>query len=180
MTALDVTRGFMDLAPRTTTLYDLSAEYLRVLDLLEDAGDDDQALELELDQLAGQITHKAEAIAGLVAHYEGLASIRKGEAKRLKERAEADERRADRLRDYVLRHMQALGSERIETARFTLAVRTNPPAVSVLVEQLVPAEYVRTVTTTSIDKRAILDAFKRTGEIPDGVDISRGQRLEIK
>ena len=76
--------------------------------------------------------------------------------------------------------MLQVGSERIETARFTLAVRTNPPSVTVLEEMLVPADYIRTVTTTSVDKRAVLDAFKRTGEIPEGIDISRGTRLEIK
>ena len=183
MTVLEASRAFVAAANRTTTLYDLSAEYLHVLDLLDAASEDDQdpqALELELDQLAGQITHKAEAIASLVAHYEGLASIRKAEAQRLKARADADAKRAERLRAYVLQHMQAMGTERIESARFTLSVRTNPPAVTVLVEQLVPAEYVRTVVTTSVDKRAILDNFKATGEIPDGIDIARSQRLEIR
>jgi hypothetical protein len=177
---MEATRGFMDLAQRSTTLYDLSAEYLRVLDLLEDPDADQDLLESELDQIAGQITHKAEAIAGLVAHLDGLASIRKAEAQRLRDRATSDEHKAQRLRRYLLEHMQALGSQRIETARFTLSVRTNPPAVSVLVEQLVPAEYVRTVTTTSVDKRAILDAFKRDGVIPEGVGISRSTRLEIR
>jgi hypothetical protein len=44
----------------------------------------------------------------------------------------------------------------------------------------VPAEYVRTVTTTSVDKRAILDAYKTTGEIVPGVEVTRGQRLDIR
>jgi hypothetical protein len=178
-TALEASRQFMAAANRSTTLYDLSADYLEVLNLLEDAPDD-LALEQELDHLAGQITHKAEAIAGLVAHYEGLASVRKAEAKRLTDRAEADKHRADRLRAYVLQHMQALGSERIETARFTLSVRTNPPSVQVLEEMMIPAEFIKTVTTTSVDKRAILEQLKTTGEVVPGVEITRGQRLEIR
>jgi hypothetical protein len=50
----------------------------------------------------------------------------------------------------------------------------------VLEELLVPDEYVRTVTTTSVDKRAILDAYKATGEIVSGVEITRAQRLDIR
>jgi hypothetical protein len=178
--AIAQSREFVAAAQRATTLYELSEAYVRVLDLLEDPEADQELLALELDQVAGAITAKAEAIAGLVAHLDGLASIRKAEAQRLKDRATSDEHKAARLRAYLLGHMQAIGTERIETARFTISVRLNPPAVSVLAEPLVPAEFLRTVTTTSVDKRAILDAFKRDGVIPEGTDITRSQRVEIR
>jgi hypothetical protein len=168
------------LAERSTTLYNLASEYLRILDLLEDPEADADALERELDGLAGQITHKAEAIAGLIRQCEGMASMRKSEADRMRDLAAADQRHADRLRDYVLRHMQALGSERIDTARFRLSLRTNPPSVHVLEELLVPDDYKRVVTTVSVDKRAILENLKTTGEIVPGVEVIRGQRLEIR
>lgn len=173
-------RTFMAVAERSTTLYALTSDYLCILDLLDDPDADAETLERELDAIAGQITHKAEAIAGLVKQCEGMAAMRKAEADRMRELAAADQRSADRLRDYILRHMQALGSERIDTARFRLSLRTNPPAVHVLEELLVPADYVRTVTTTSVDKRAILEHLKTTGEIVDGVEITRSTRLEIR
>ncbi|HEY1294698.1 MAG TPA: siphovirus Gp157 family protein [Chloroflexota bacterium] len=178
--AIAATRQFSAAAQRTTTLYELSEAYVRVLDLLEDPDADQELLEAELDRIAGAITAKAEAIAGLVAHLDGLASIRKAEAQRLKDRATADEHKAQRLRAYLLGHMQAIGTERIDTARFTISVRLNPPAVSVLAEPQVPAEFLRTVTTMSVDKRAVLDAYKRDGVIPEGCDISRSTRLDIR
>lgn len=179
---LQASRAYMAAANRSSTLYELSEDFLRILDLVEDPEQDEQALEAELDRISGLIAHKAEAIAGLVAHIEGLADARRAESKRLKERADADERHAQRLRDYVFRHMQAIGSERIETVRFTLQIKTNPPAVEVLDgwEVRVSPQFLRTVTTVSVDKRSILDHYKQTGEIPDGVDISRKQRLEIR
>jgi len=168
------------MAERTSSLYQLTDEYLHILDLLEDPEAASEALEHELDAIAGKITHKAEAIAGLVKQLEGMAALRKAEADRMRELAAADQRHADRLRDYVLRHMVALGSERIDTARFRLSLRTNPPSVQVLEELLVPAEFIRTITTTSVDKRAILEHFKTTGEIVDGTEVTRGQRLDIR
>jgi hypothetical protein len=59
-------------------------------------------------------------------------------------------------------------------------VRTNPPAVQVLEEMLVPKEFIKTVVSTAVDKRAILDHLKSTGEVVDGVAITRGQRLDIR
>jgi CRP-like cAMP-binding protein len=180
MNAHEASRTFVAVAERSTTLYSLTEDYLRILDLLEDSDAEHDALEQHLDSLAGQITHKAEAIAGLIKQCEGMAATRKAEADRMRELAAADQRHADRLRDYVLRHMQALGTERIDTARFRLSLRTNPPAVQVLEELLVPDDYKRVVTTVSVDKRAILEVLKTTGEIVPGVEVTRGQRLEIR
>jgi hypothetical protein len=176
--ALEASRAFMQVAQKTTTLYELSADFLRVLGALESDADED--LEIELDHIAGQIAQKAEAISGLVAQLDGMAAMRKAEAQRLRDRASADERHAARLREYLLRHMQEIGTERIDTARFTVAIRQNPPAVEVLEELLVPDDFKREVTTVSVDKRAILDHFKAQGEIVPGVEIVRRPRLDIR
>ena len=165
---------------RNRTLYGLSTQYLDVLALLEDDAADADALEQQLDGIAGLLTQKADNIAALVQQFEGMAALRKAEADRMRELAAADQRNAERLRSYLLRHMQALGTEKIDTARFKISVRTNPPAVQVLEEMLVPEQFVRTVTTTSVDKRAVLDNYKTTGEIPAGIDITRSTRLEVR
>jgi hypothetical protein len=177
----ELSHAFMDAAQRSTTLYQLSADYVRILDLLEDPQTDTvAALEQELDAIGGLITHKAEAIGGLIKQCEGMAQMRKAEADRMRDLAAADQRNADRLRAYVLRHMQELGTERIDTARFRLSLRTNPPSVRVLEETQVPDEYIRTVTTTSVDKAAILAHLKDTGVVVPGVEITRGVRLEVR
>ena len=98
----------------------------------------------------------------------------------MRELAAADQRNADRLRDYLLRHMRELGTEKIDTPRFKISVRTNPPSVSLLEQMLVPEEFMRTVTTVSVDKRAVLEHFKNTGEIVSGVDITRSTRFDVR
>jgi|SRR5262252_1817579 len=177
----DASRAFMRIAERSTTLYQLSDDYLRVLQALEleDEGSE-PLLEAELERIGGQITQKAEAIAGLVVQLDGMADLRRAEAKRLRERAEADERHAVRLRTYLMSHMALIGSERIDTARFTVAIRANPPSVEVLDQDQVPEEFRRVVTTVSVDKRAVLEHYKASGEIVDGVEIVRRQRLDIR
>lgn len=168
---------------RTVPLYSLTAEYLAVLELLDlDTleAEDAQTLELALDSIAGKISEKAEAIAGLVKQFEGMAELRAAEAKRMKALADADDKRAARLRDYLLRHLQAIGTEKVETPRFRISVRQNPPSVEVYDQSQIPEEFLRLVTTTSVDKRAILDELKTSGVIVPGVDVVRGLRLDIR
>src|SRR5207237_7656001 len=163
---VEASRDFMQTAERLTTLYSLSDQYNRILDLLEAAEDPEGTpdLEMELDRIAGSFIHKAGSIAGLVAHLEGLAIVRKAEAARLKQRADVCEARAERLRNYLCRNMEAIGQKRIETDRFTLTVRSYPH-VEVSDPAEVPSEFHRVKIIDDVDKRAILATFRKNGEL---------------
>jgi hypothetical protein len=76
--------------------------------------------------------------------------------------------------------MQSTGQQRIETIAHTISIRTNPPAVTVVDASAVPHEYNREKITIDTDRRAILEYFKTTGEVVPGVEITRGQRLDIR
>jgi hypothetical protein len=179
---LEASRAFMAASRQMNTLYELSGEYLHILDLLEDPDADQDALERELDAVAGRLALKAEAIGGLITHLEYIAEARRAEYRRLRERAQADEHHAQQLRDYLLRHMLEIGTERIETARFTFSVRTNPPAVEIVELNEVPEEFIRphVLSEDDVIKTAIKDHWKKTGEIPAGVEIVHRQRLGIR
>jgi hypothetical protein len=49
------------------------------------------------------------------------------------------------LRDYLLRHLQALGVDRIETATTLIVVRNSRPAVQIVGEALNPDAFIRIV-----------------------------------
>ena len=173
-------RAFITSAEKLTTLYALSDQYNRILDLLEAAEDPEGTpdLELELDRIAGSFVQKAGSIAGLVAHLEGLAIVRKTEANRLRQRADVCEARAERLRSYLCRNMEAIGQKRIETDRFTISVRSYPH-VEVSDPAQVPSDYHRVKIIDDVDKRAILAAYRRDGEIPAGVEIVHESKVLI-
>jgi len=173
-------KDFVAAAERTTTLYALSEQYAQTVDLLEDPDADPQLIEQELDRLGGQIVEKAEAIAGLIRWYQGLGDLRGIESKRMAEGAAHFHHQAERLRAYVLKHMQLLEQDRIDTARFTLRVRQNPPHVEVLDAAQIPHQFNRSKITVEPDKTAIREHWKTTGEIVPGVDIVRTERLDIQ
>src|SRR5207302_1994167 len=153
---------FLASAGKLTVLYSLPDQYKRIIDLLEAAevSEGTPDLELELDRIAGMFIHKAGSIAGLVAHLDGLAIVRKAEATRLRQRADVCEARAERLRSYLCRNMEASGQKRIETDRFTLTVRSYPH-VEVSDPAQVPSDYHRVKIIDDVDKRAILATYRK-------------------
>lgn len=179
---VEASRQFVGAAERTVRLWAMPAAYDEIVDRIEraESEEDATAYELELDQLVGDIRHKAESVVGLARWYEGLAAVRKTEAQRMAQSAAVFEQRAERLKTYVQRTMEQLGIERIDTDRFSLAIRSNPPSVVVLDASAVPHEFERTKITIDVDKRAILAHVKATGEIPVGCEIRHGQRLEVR
>jgi len=175
-------KAFMQTANRLPVLYELTAEFLEVEALLETAedGEDYRALSERLDELHGTIKQKSDNIVGLARTYEALAEARRNEAKRMADGARAYETRAEWLRKYLLDAMRALEVDRIETSRFTISIRLNPPRVEILEAMMVPSEYQRTKVTIDVDKGEVLRHFKDTGEVVPGVEITRGQRLDIR
>jgi len=175
-----VERAFIVSAEKLTTLYSLPDAFNRILDLLEAAEDPEGTadLELELDRIAGLFIHKAGSIAGLVAHLDGLAIVRKAEAARLRQRADVCEARAERLRNYLCRNMESIGQKRIETDRFTISVRSYPH-VEVSDPAQVPSDYHRVKIIDDVDKRAILAAYRRDGEIVPGAEIVHDPKVLI-
>lgn len=176
----NASRLFMDSANRLPTLYDLSSDFFQLIALLEDPEQDTEAIQQEMERVARDIKAKGYGIAAVIITLERLAEVQKAEADRLTAKSKRNQSHADRLRSYALSVMQATpGLARLETGSFTLSIRNNPPAVQVVDPAQVPKEFERTKITVDIDKRAVLDFFKATGAIPDGINITRGQRLSI-
>lgn len=179
---MEASKIFVKSADRANTLYALSDSYAQLLALLDDAEDPASETELnqELDALDGQIREKSEGIAGLVRELEWRARARKDEARRLAERAQSDERKALWLRAYLLANMQAMGIARIESVRFTLTLRDNPPSAELVDLEQVPEEFRRVITKIEADKAAVQRHFRHTGEIVPGMTMVTNQRVEIR
>ena len=64
---------------------------------------------------------------------------------------------------------------------YAAKIAKNPPSVNVVNADEISNEFVKVEQVSSIDKKAILQHFKATGEIVAGVEIiTDKQRLSIK
>jgi hypothetical protein len=178
-TAIEASRQFMVAAEKVRPLYALSDTFNRLIDLIEDPQADQEALEAELAAVTRDIQTKAFGIAEIIRDRERLAADLKLEEDKLAVRRKRALGLVERLKEYALQEMHVMGLERLDFGVHALSVALNPPAVTVLDPAAVPHEYERTKITIDVDKRAILDHFRATGEIVPGVDITRGERLSI-
>jgi hypothetical protein len=180
MTAIEqASQQFMAAAERLPTLWSLTQEFEQLIWLLEQPDADPAEVDAEMQRVVGDIRQKAHGVATVIDSLEGLAAFQKAGADKLIAKAKANQAHADRLRGYALACMKTIGQDRLETGHYTLSVRLNPPSVNVTDASAIPGEYQRTKVEVSVDKRAILEAFKATGEIPPGAEIERRESLRI-
>lgn len=157
-----------------TALYALTGAYRELQERAEE-GEDLGAL---LEQLAGDIEQKAAALVRLVRDLELDADKIAEEQKRLAARKKTVDNNVRRLTEYLRVNMTAANIHRVKAATFSISLSDGAERVEVLDESLVPETYIR--TKREVNKAAVLDAYKVTGEIVPGCDIVRGSRLVIR
>ncbi len=163
------------------TLARLTGEFLDFVNKLADTDPSDaQAvaeLEALLDHSATAIQDKSIAIAAVIREFEARAEGAHTEAERIATHARAASSRAVWLRDYLLKNLELLGVQRIETATTVVVIRKSPPSVQVLDEAQIPNAFKQVVT--SIDKallkRALLDH-----QVIAGACLVHGRHLLIR
>ena len=131
-----------------------------------------------LEALQFERGEKIESIALYVKSLMSEAEAIGLEEKRLKERRQAKERKADRLREYVKASMLAFGDKKFETARVAMAFRASKQVVITDLDKIDKA-YIKEKVEYAADKTAIKKAIE-SGEAIDGAYIDEKQNLIIK
>lgn len=162
------------------TLFELAAQYRQLQDL---AAADDLPVEVirdTLEGLTGEIEAKSTNIAKVVLSLEAAADAMSDASKQMAARAQRVRNRAESIRAYLLYQMQATQTTKISCPEFTIAVRSNPPAVGLREDVELPEEFMARPEPPPArpNKKALLAALK-AGRNIDGAWIEQGQRLEI-
>jgi hypothetical protein len=160
-------------------LYELGAEFSRLAELLE-AGDESAELSAALEAVHDQLEQKAAGVGMVLASLDAEAESYTPEIERLTARRRSAQASAERLRKYVHTCLESRGILKLKGGTFEFRVQQNPESVVVTDESLVPDECKRSVTTTTVDKRAVLDAWRKHQEVAPGCAIQRTTRLVIK
>ena len=134
-----------------------------------------------LEALEGDIQAKAYSVAAFSRNLDASAEAIRAAARRMLDRADRIEKRAEGVRQYLLFNMQAAGITRIEHPEFVLAVKKNPPAVVIDEDAELPPQYLKTPEPPPPrpDKAAIAKALKAGAVVP-GAYLTYSDRLEIK
>ena len=163
-------------------LYQIADIYLQDLEKLSDLDLPEEVVRDTIEGLQGDMQEKCTNVAAFIRNTESLADQIKQAEQAMSARRKALENRADRIRKYLLDNMQRTGISKIESPWFKIALAKNPPSVVVDDEDTLKfahPEFVKVVTTESLDKTAIKEAIK-AGQIVEGAHLVQAERVTIK
>lgn len=161
-------------------LYELTGEYIQLMQMLEDASAEDEAeIMAAMEAVTDDIEDKADAYARIMKNLLADVDALDVEEKRLKARRTALENRVDRLKSAIQNAMELTGAKKLKTSIGNWSIQKNPLSVSAVDVEKVPARFL-IEQPPKVDRRAILEEFKQTGELFDGVTITQGESVRFR
>ena len=160
------------------SLYEITNAFPLLMEQEEMTEEDKKKVEEELTVLLQQ---KSQNIIGYTRNIELTVEAMKMEEKRISEQRKALENKVSKFKEYVKECMDKNNITKIETELGSLTITKNPASVEIIDENIIPEEFKQEVVTVKIDKTAIKNHFKETGEIPEGTNIiTTNTSLRIK
>lgn len=134
-----------------------------------------------VEELTNLLNEKSQSIIGYTKNIELTIEAMKTEEKRIADNRKSLENRLAKFKEYVKDCMEQGGFSKIETELGQLSIAKNPMSVEIENEEEVPNEFKVEVVTTKVDKTAIKNHFKETGELIPGIKIiTEKTNLRIK
>lgn len=153
------------------TLYNITNRFAELMDKAQNGEITEEEYNELGFEIAQELQTKGANIIGYIRNTELLIEAMKTEEKRISDTRKTGEAKLEKFKQYVLENMERLGLKEIPTELGSLKINKNPMSVEIENEAEVPNEFKTIVQTTKIDKTAIKNHFKETGEIVAGTRI---------
>ena len=153
------------------SLYNITNRFAELMDKANDGELTEEEYNELGNELALELQNKSANIIGYIKNSESLLDAMKTEEKRLSDIRKQGEAKLEKFYQYVKENMEKLGLVEIPTELGSLKINKNPMSVEIENEDVIPSEFKQEVTTIKIDKTAIKNHFKETGEIVAGTRI---------
>ena len=153
------------------SLYTITNNFVSIMNKVENGEISEEEYNELGQELAIELQNKSVNLIAYIRNEESFIEAVKVEEKRLKEMREKVEKRQEKFKQYVKENMEKLNLTEVPTDLGNLKISKNPMSVEVENEDEIPSEFKQEVVTTKIDKTAIKNYFKETGEVIPGIRI---------
>ncbi len=136
------------------SLYDLTGEYLEILEMLEDPEADEEKIQLALDGLAGSINSKFDGYMKIYKIMEKRKNALKEEEDRIKKRRNQAINSMERIKNAIKQAMLITEQDKIETDLFTASIAEGPGSVVIDDPEEIPEEFLIPQDPT-VDKKKL-------------------------
>ena len=162
------------------SLYNITDKFIEIMDKVQDGEITEEEYNELGQELAIALQNKSIGIIGYVQNEEALIDAVDVQIKRLQDLKKQKTNNLDKFKQYVKENMEKLGITKLETEIGKMSITKNLLSVEIQNEDEIPADFKQEVVT-KIDKTAIKNYFKETGEIVPGTRIiSDKTSLRIK
>ncbi|MBQ2085446.1 MAG: siphovirus Gp157 family protein [Oscillospiraceae bacterium] len=162
------------------TIYELTDEYVELLNMLEDPDIDPDVLADTMEGLSGEIEVKADGYAKVIAELNSAIAGLKAEIERLTNRKTTMENNVKYLKSTLQFAMETTGKTKFKTELFSFGIQKNPASVVIDEPYLenIPDKYL-------IPQDPKIDKVKIKEDLKAGIDIGiahleQSQSLRIR
>lgn len=153
------------------SLYNIPNKFAELMDKVQNGEITEEEYNELGEELALELQNKSANIIGYTQNKESLIEAIEVQIKRLQELKKSEQNSLDKFKQYVKENMEKLGIEKIGTELGILSIAKNPMSVEIENEDEIPSEFKQEIVTIKIDKTAIKNHFKETGEVVAGTNI---------
>lgn len=162
-------------------LYNLTVEFLRLQQMLEDGAETPEEideLEVLLENAAQSISDKADGYARIVRNLTSEVDAIKAEEKRLAAHRRTLENGIERLKEAMYNNMKLMGESKIKTSIGSWGIQKNPPSVLVTNQEAIPTQYWN-FPAPELKRSMVLAALKE-GAVIDGCQLQQTESLRFR
>lgn len=162
-------------------LFEISDQYQQVLEeaINVETGEINETALMKLDEIKENVEQKGIAVASCIKNLMAEQEAVKAARSAMAEREKRLEREVDWLKEYLRSNMERCAINEISCPLFVIKMRKNPASVDIKDESLVPREYIKEKTVTSIDKLKIHRDIVAGSQIP-GVELINRNSVVIR
>lgn len=159
------------------TLYELTSEYLQLLEMASDPEVDEQVFNDTLEGLGGEIEIKADGYAKVIKQLTAESNACAEEEKRFASRKQTCDRRIKHMKEVLTNAMVATGKVDFKTDLFKFKVQNNPTSTIIDDETALDEKYF--IIERKVNKSMIKDDINNGLEVP-GAHLEQGQGVRIR
>ena len=160
------------------TIYELTADYLEVLEMANNPDIPADAIADTLEAVSGEIEMKAENTAKILTELKASAENLKAEEKRLKSKRESIENNITAIKERLYTAMKVTGKTKFKTPLFSFSIGKNPKSLVVDFPEKVPAEYL--IPQQPKVDNAKLKEDLNNGKVYDFAHLEQSESIRIK
>lgn len=160
------------------TMYELTSDYLEVLELASNPEIDPQAITDTLEAINAEIEIKAENTAKVMRELEGMAAALKAEEQRMNARRKSIENNVERIKAGLYNAMKATNKTKFRTDLFSFNIQKNPAKLVIDDESKIPKKYF-VPQPAKLDTAKLRDDLK-AGAVRKYAHLEQGESLRIK